>query len=84
MLNAWAGAILRGEPVIADGKEGINEMVLSNAMHLSAFLDAPVEIPFDDELYYSELMKRVAVSKKKDTAATVFADATKVPGSTKS
>jgi predicted dehydrogenase len=83
VLNAWAGAILRGEPMIADGKEGINEMVLSNAMHLSAFLNAPVEIPFDDELYYCELMKRVAVSKKKDTT-TVFADAAKVAGSTKS
>ncbi len=84
VLNAWAGAILRGEDMIADGKEGINEMVLSNAMHLSAFLDRPVELPFDDELYYCELMKRVAVSKKKDTVATVFADAAKVAGSTKS
>ena len=73
VLNAWAGAILRGEPLVARGEEGINGLMLSNAMHLSAFLGQSVELPIDEELFYRELMKRVAVSRRKDVA-TVFAD----------
>lgn len=36
VLNAFAGAILRGEPLVADGTEGIRGLELSNAMHLSS------------------------------------------------
>ena len=74
VLNAWAGAILRGEPLVADGHEGINGLMLSNAMHLSSFLGKPVELPFDEQLYYDELMKRVATSKRKSGGPAVFAD----------
>ncbi|MBO5535600.1 MAG: Gfo/Idh/MocA family oxidoreductase [Clostridia bacterium] len=74
VLNAWAGAILRGEPLVADGHEGINGLMLSNAMHLSSFLGKPVELPFDEKLYYDELMKRVATSKRKSGGPAVFAD----------
>ena len=84
VLNAWADAILRGGKLVADGREGINGLRLSNAMHLSSFLDKEIELPFDDELYYNELMKRVASSKKKDNVSTVFADTTSVMDSTKS
>ena len=74
VLNAWAGAILRGEPLVADGSEGINGLTLSNAMHLSAFLGKEVELPLDEELYHAELMKRVATSRRKEPGKTVFAD----------
>ena len=74
VLNAWGGAILRGTPLVADGKEGINGLTLSNAMHLSSWLGKTVEIPFDEELYYNELMKRVATSRRKTETKAVFAD----------
>lgn len=74
VLNAWANAILHGGKLFAEGKEGINGLTLSNAMHLSAFLGKEVEIPFDEELYYEELMKRVATSKRKVGGKTVFSD----------
>ena len=74
VLNAWADAILHGGKLVAEGKEGINGLTLSNAMHLSAFLGKEVEIPFDEELYYNELMKRVATSKRKVGVKAVFAD----------
>lgn len=74
VLNAWAGAILRGTPMIADGTEGINGLMLSNAMHLSAFLGKMVELPLDEDLYYEELSKRVASSKRKTNVKAVFAD----------
>lgn len=66
VLNAFAGAILRGEPLIADGREGLNALMLSNAMHLCAFLGKPVTLPFDEELFRAELMKRVATSRRKE------------------
>jgi len=74
VLNAFAGAILRGEPLVAGGEEGIKGLTISNAMHLSAWLGKEIEIPFDDELYYSELMKRVKTSRRKDGVEAVFSD----------
>ena len=74
VLNAWANAILHGGKLIAEGEEGINGLTISNAMHLSAFLGKEVEIPFDEEVYYNELMKRVATSKRKVGVKSVFAD----------
>lgn len=74
VLNAFAAAILRDEPLIADGSEGINGLLLSNAMHLSSWLEKPVEIPFDEELYYAELQKRVKNSKAKKHVVSVVQD----------
>ncbi len=74
VLNAWADAILHGGKLVADGREGIRGATLSNAMHLSSFLGKAVELPFDEELYYNELMKRVATSRRKTEVKTVFAD----------
>lgn len=74
VVNAWAGKILHGTPLVAEGAEGINGLMLSNAMHLSDFLGREIELPFDEDLYYSELMKRVATSKKKEHVTETFAD----------
>ncbi len=74
VLNAFAAHILRGEPLVAEGVEGIRGLTLSNAMHLSSFLGKPVELPFDEDLYYDELMKRVATSRRKENVKAVVAD----------
>ncbi len=74
VLNAFAGAILRGEPLVASGQEGINGLTLSNAMHLSAWLGRPVTLPLDEKLYYEELMKRVQTSRRKENVQSVVAD----------
>jgi len=58
---------------VADGAEGINGVMLSNAMHLSAFTGKTVELPFDEDLYYEELQKRVQASKKKDNVVEITA-----------
>ena len=54
----------RTDKLIAKGEEGIKALTLSNAIHLSGFLNEEVTIPFDEDLYYSELMKRVASEKE--------------------
>lgn len=74
VLNAFAAHILRGEPLVAEGVEGIRGLTLSNAMHLSCFLGHPVEIPFDEDVYYEELMKRVKTSRRKENVQAVVAD----------
>ena len=74
VINAFGGAILRGEPLVANGTEGINGLTLSNAMHLSAWTGKTVELPFDEELYYKLLMERVASSRKKEAVEASVAD----------
>ena len=74
VLNAFAAHILHGAPLVAEGVEGIRGLTLSNAMHLSCFLGHPVEIPFDEDVYYEELMKRVKTSRRKENVQTVVAD----------
>ena len=81
VLNAWAGAILRGTALVANGVEGINGVQLSNAMHMSAFLGKTVELPVDENEYYEELMKRVATSRRKENVNAVFADTADTYGS---
>ena len=83
VVNAWGGAILRGTPLVADGREGLNGLMLSNAMHLSAFLNKEITLPFDEDLYYTELMKRVAVSRRKENGRKVFADTSDTYGGNK-
>jgi len=74
VLNAFAGAVLRGEPLIAGGEEGINGLTISNAIHLSSWTNSTVDLPFDEDLFYTELMKRVSISRRKDDTNAVFAD----------
>ncbi|MDF2566636.1 MAG: oxidoreductase domain protein [Oscillospiraceae bacterium] len=76
VLNAFAGAILRNTPLIAGGEEGINGLTLSNAMHLSSWLNKEIALPLDEDLYYNELTKRVQNSRRKENIASVLADTT--------
>ncbi len=72
VLRAFAAHILRGEPLVAPGVEGIRGLTLSNAMHLSAWLDKTVELPLDEDLFLEELNKRRATSRHKEAAAVVL------------
>ncbi len=75
VMNAFAGHILRGEELIARGEEGINGLTISNAAFLSSWLDKTIELPIDEDLYYSELEKRIKSSKsKKDVVEKVNED----------
>lgn len=74
VLNAFAGAILHGTPLIAGGEEGINGLTISNAMHLSAWLNQEIMLPLDEDLYYNELMKRVKTSRRKENVSEIVSD----------
>jgi predicted dehydrogenase len=64
----WVNAILNGTDLLAPGEEGIKGLEISNAMHLSAWTDNWVELPINEDLYYSALQDKIKYStlKKKD------------------
>lgn len=55
----FTDAILKGTPLLAPGVEGIKGLTLSNAMHLSSWLDDWVELPIDEDLYYEKLQEKI-------------------------
>ncbi|MCL2044408.1 MAG: Gfo/Idh/MocA family oxidoreductase [Treponema sp.] len=72
VLRAFAGKILHGTPMVAEGTEGIHGLTFSNAMHLSSWLNTTVSLPFDEDLFLEELNKRRAQSKHKTATGVVF------------
>jgi hypothetical protein len=60
VTNKFAAAILRGEPLVARGEEGIRGLSISNAAHLSSWLGKEIELPVDEDVYYAELQKKIA------------------------
>ncbi len=77
VMNAFAARILRGEPLVADGREGINGLSLSNAMHLSCWQNREVTLPLsheDEVAFKDELMARVKTSRRKENVSSVIAD----------
>ncbi|MBQ4108356.1 MAG: Gfo/Idh/MocA family oxidoreductase [Clostridia bacterium] len=72
VLNQFADAILHGGELVARGEEGINGLTISNAMHLSSWLNKEIDLTtFDSELFYEELKKRIATSRRKTTTREV-------------
>lgn len=72
VINAFAAHILRGEEMIAEGYEGINGLMLSNAMHLSSWLGKPIDVPFDEEMFLKLLDERRAISRHKEDRDVTF------------
>ncbi|MBQ4637697.1 MAG: Gfo/Idh/MocA family oxidoreductase [Clostridia bacterium] len=78
IMQNVVNAILDGEELLGNGVEGINGLQISNAMHLSSWLDQWVDIPVDANLYLAELQKRIDNStfvkvveeKTEDTSGT--------------
>jgi predicted dehydrogenase len=74
VMNAFAASILRDEPMVADGREGLNALILSNAMHLSAWTGREVELPFDEKAFEKLLCEKIESSKRKENAHNVFSE----------
>ena len=72
VLKAFTDCVLSGGKLVAEGHEGINGLTLSNAMHLSSWLDKKIELPIDEDVFYNELMSRVEKSAKKHVKAVTF------------
>ena len=66
VLNQFAAHILRGEKLVADGREGVRGLMLSNAMHLSAWENREVTLPIDERRFYDLLMEKCKTSRHKE------------------
>ncbi|MDP4090154.1 MAG: Gfo/Idh/MocA family oxidoreductase [Bacillota bacterium] len=76
IMKNWVDAILRGTGLTAPAEEGIRGLTISNAMHLSAWTDSWVEIPFDEDLFYEKLKERIDNSTFKKNVKDVTLDVT--------
>ena len=55
--------------------EGINGLTISNALHMSGFLGKEIELKdFDHDLFYEELKKRIATSRRKENVKEAKVD----------
>jgi predicted dehydrogenase len=59
----WVNAVLKGTKLLAPGEEGINGLMLSNAMLLSTWTDNWVDFPIDEDLFYAKLQEKIRESK---------------------
>jgi predicted dehydrogenase len=77
VMKQWIKAIQEKDPsqLIADGREGIHELELSNAMLLSAWKNDWVTLPIDENEYYAMLEEKVKTSTYvKDTSKAKVMD----------
>lgn len=66
VMNAFAKHIAEGTPLVADGREGINGLMISNAMYLSSWTGETVSLPIDENKFLDLLNKKRATSKHKE------------------
>lgn len=59
VINNWISAICGDKTSFIDGSEGLNSLILVNAIYLSTWLGQTIEIPFDEEKYYCLLKEKV-------------------------
>ena len=73
ILRNFTDALLGRAELFVRGEEGLRGVTIMDAMLLSAFLGGKmIDIPFDDDLYYAELQKRVASGRRKEGADRVL------------
>ena len=66
ILQNFTDTLLGKDQLFVDGREGLRGVMIMDAMLFSAFTKKTVPIPFDDDAYYAELMKRVATGRVKE------------------
>ncbi len=62
VIENFANAILHGEDLIAPATEGINSVMLANAILSSSFEGKIVNLPFDEDAYEQKLFSLIASS----------------------
>ncbi|HEX9017601.1 MAG TPA: Gfo/Idh/MocA family oxidoreductase [Anaerolineaceae bacterium] len=63
LLENFANAILHGEQLMVRGEEGLNGLMLGNAIMLSSFLGQTVEMPIDDAQYAMKIEELAKTSR---------------------
>lgn len=72
VLNAFVKHIKEGTPLVADGREGINGLMISNAMYLSSWTKQTVDLPIDEQKFLDFLNEKRKTSKHKVVEETTM------------
>ncbi len=64
IMQEFVDKILKDSEQISPGVEGINGLGLSNAIHMSSWLDDWVSLPIDEDKYYDMLQDKIKASSK--------------------
>ncbi len=83
VIETFANSILRGALPIARAPEGLNSLMLGNAIMLSQFEGRPVDLPIDEEAYAAKLLELVQTSKFQKTVREAAVDMSKSFGAPK-
>lgn len=71
VFRAFAANILHGTPLVADGREGINGLTISNAMHMSAWTNSEIDVTsFDHNRYKELILDKAKNSRRKSTVSS--------------
>ena len=81
IFRNFTNAMLGKEELFVKGEEGLMGVELMDACLLSEWLGRAVELPIDDELYLSELNKRIATSRRKENVVESVSDLSDTYGS---
>lgn len=63
VFQNWVATILKKEKLIAPGIEGINSLMISNAIYLSAWTNQTVELPIDEDIFLEKLQEKIDEAK---------------------
>ena len=77
LTEIFANGILHGEQLVAYAPEGLNSLMLGNAIMLSSFQGHPVELPFDEDAYEARLQELIATSRFKKVVRDANVDLSK-------
>ena len=72
VLNAFAGHLLHGTKLIADAKDGLRALQLSNAIHYSRWTGKAVCVPVEQNHFHEELEKKIAGSHSRKTGDITY------------
>ncbi len=77
ILKNFTNALLNGGDLLAKGEEGINGLIISNSIHLSAWTGETIDVKsFPDDRFYELLQEKIAKSTVVKKESQVVADTT--------
>ena len=71
VIENFINAFLQDEELIAPATEGINSVMLGNAILLSSFLKKTVDVPIDEDVYEKKLQELISNSEFQKTERKV-------------
>ena len=71
MLENFAAAILRGEPLIAPATDGVPAVLLGNAILYSSQKNLPIALPMDEQAYADMMAELTATSRYAEHSKTI-------------